>query len=265
MPSQSRRFSPIRRRTPVAHIMVRPPTRPSGGAQALNEALGEASRLVRRVPIPRQYTTIINWGNSNPIEAQHNVRVVNNPAAISVAVNKSSALSAMQAAGVRVPTFTREAPQDHRGIWLARHSLTGSGGNGIQVVREGEPMPDAPLYVQYVRKTAEYRIHVAFGTVFMCQFKLRRADNEQTADQKLIRNHDNGWVFAPRPVDELPLTVKEEAIKAVAALGLDFGAVDMIICKREDLPYILEVNTAPGIESPTLKQEYGRIFRENLL
>lgn len=265
MPSASRKsFGRVQRKA-AARILVRPPTRPSSGAQTINEILGDSSRLSRRSPIPQQYRTVVNWGNSTPIVGEHVAHVINPPAAVALAINKLSALSAMQAAGVRVPNFTREAPEPRRGIWLARHNLTGSAGHGIQVVREGEPLPAAPLYVEYVRKAAEYRLHVAFGRVMFCQFKLRKNDNEQTADQKLIRNHDNGWVFAPRSVEELHLTVKEEALKAVAALGLDFGAVDMIISKKDSLPFVLEVNTAPGISSPTLRTEYERVFKEFLL
>lgn len=263
MPAVSRKSS-FQTKRKVAHILVRPPVRPSSGAQTINELLGDHSRLSRRSPIPRQFRTVVNWGNSTPIIGENVTRIINAPDKIAVAVNKLTALSTMQAAGVRVPEFTREAPTARRGIWLARHSLTGSGGDGIQVVREGEDIPAAPLYVGYVRKTAEYRLHVAFGEVVFCQLKLRKNDNQQSDDQKLIRNYDNGWVFAPRPVEELPLTVKEEAVKAVTALGLDFGAVDMIMSKKDNLPFVLEVNTAPGLSSPTLKAAYERVFKENL-
>jgi D-alanine-D-alanine ligase-like ATP-grasp enzyme len=43
-----------------------------------------------------------------------------------------------------------------------------------------------------------------------------------------------------------------EAQKAVNALGLDFGAVDIIYNGHEDKYYVLEVNTAPGMEGETM-------------
>jgi len=36
-------------------------------------------------------------------------------------------------------------------------------------------------------------------------------------------------------------------------LGLDFGAVDVVMSKgRNSLPYVLEVNCAPGLQGTTL-------------
>jgi Fe-S cluster assembly iron-binding protein IscA len=65
-----------------------------------------------------------------------------------------------------------------------------------------------------------------------------------------IRSHDNGWVFCREGV-ELPSKVKEAAIEAVAALNLDFGAVDLAISKKGSV-CVFEVNTAPGIEGTTV-------------
>lgn len=248
----------------LAHILVRPPNAPSNGAQQINALLGAASKLSRRLPLLRQYKVVVNWGNSNAIPCNGDVRVVNPPDKIGVAVNKLRAMLTMQAAGVRLPEFQETPPNGAGDIWLARTNLVGSGGAGIVVVREGEQFPKAPLYVKYVRKEQEYRLHVAFGQVIAGQLKLRRNDNEQTADQKLIRNHDNGWVFAPRELDAFSEEAKAEAIRAVAALGLDFGAVDLIVGKKDKLPYVLEVNTAPGIVSPTIIGAYQKAFRTEL-
>lgn len=263
MPLVLPRSSEFRKRK-LARILVRPPNRPSNGAQTINNLLGEMSRLSRRSPVPRQYRAVVNWGNPSPLEVGDHVRIVNKPQSCSSAINKLSAMSTMQAEGVRVPEFTREPPEEARGIWLARTSLTGSGGAGIKVVRRGDAFPAAPLYVKYVPKLEEWRVHVAFGKGILAQKKLRQSNNEQTADQKLIRNHDNGWVFAPRTLDA-DQSLMDEAIKAVSALGLDFGAVDIVVGKDDGLPYVLEVNTAPGIESPTVKAAYEEAFKEALL
>lgn len=243
-----------------ARILIRPPARPSNGAQSLRSALGDAARLSRKQPVPRQYRTVINWGNSTPLQC--NQRVINKPEAISNAVNKLTCLQLLQDKGVRVPAFATSKTGVADGMYLARTVLGGSGGQGIVVVRKGEPFPAAPLYTQYVKKEEEMRVHVANGRVIFMQLKLRQRDTEQTADQKLIRNHDNGWVFAPRDCEGMSEDTKQQAINAVAALGLDFAAVDIIIGKADRKAYVLELNTSPGIESPGLLLAYKNAFTE---
>lgn len=241
----------------TASVLIRPPeNRASNGAQAVNAMFGDKSRLSRRNPVPRQYKKIINWGNSTPLQVPHNdYELYNNPKAVEIAANKLRAFGAMAEAGVRIPTYTTNKEEATGGIWLARTALVGSGGDGIVVVRDGNGMPEAPLYVKYIKKQKEYRAHVVDGEVIFTQMKLRRNGAEQTADQRLIRNYDNGWIFAIQGA-ELNDDAKQEAVKAVEALGLHFGAVDLIRGKDDGLAYILEVNTAPGIESPTLTAAY---------
>lgn len=147
-----------------------------------------------------------------------------------------------------------------RDIWLARTNLLGSGGAGIVVLRKGDPVPDAPLYVQYIPKLIEYRVHVFRDKVIFCQQKKRLREAEQTKDEKLIRNHDNGWVFCPVDVATLSEDTKNVAVVTVRNLGLDFGAVDLLLGKRDSLAYALEVNTAPGLESPGLIEAYSSSF-----
>jgi D-alanine-D-alanine ligase-like ATP-grasp enzyme len=98
--------------------------------------------------------------------------------------------------------------------------------------------------------------------VIFAQEKKRKSNSEQTADQKLIRNHANGWVFCPLELDDVSEDSKNAAVAACAALGLDFGAVDLVVDKRDRLPYILEVNTAPGLQSPGLISAYCNAFKE---
>ena len=51
------------------------------------------------------------------------------------------------------------------------------------------------------------------------------------------------------------------AISAVDSLGLDFGAVDIIWNESEDQYYVLEVNTAPGVEGTTLQKYTEAILK----
>jgi D-alanine-D-alanine ligase-like ATP-grasp enzyme len=48
------------------------------------------------------------------------------------------------------------------------------------------------------------------------------------------------------------------SVEAVAALGLDFGAVDIIEDKEGNF-YVLEINTAPGLEGHTVTS-YAKAF-----
>lgn len=249
-----------------ASVLIRPPeNRASNGAQTLNRELGNVSRLSRINPVPRQYRTLINWGNTSPVAERVGLRVLNRPEAIARAVDKIATLRTLQEAGVRVPEFSTVAPERDRAVWLARTNLRGSGGDGIIVVRRDDPLPAAPLYVKYIPKLEEYRVHVVGGEVVFIQQKKRKVTNvevEQTKDQKLIRNHANGWVFClTEPEDPNIVLLGVTAVAAVRALGLDFGAVDVIIGKDTGEAFVLEVNTAPGIESPTLTEAYREAFQ----
>ena len=190
---------------------------------------------------------------------------------MATAVNKLAAFRKWKEEGVSIPPFwTRGADVVRTGddIILCRTLLSASQGAGITVARADVALIDAPLYVKYLRKKAEYRMHVLNGRVIFTQQKRRKQEaGPGNADQQLIRNHDNGWVFAINNItftsDAEKRAAEAEAIKAVTSLGLDFGAVDLIVPKaRNAKPVILEVNTAPGIESPTLLDAYTRAFRE---
>lgn len=64
--------------------------------------------------------------------------------------------------------------------------------------------------------------------------------------KRLGRNYDNGFDFNGVDNDAVPEALKEISRKAIALLGLDFGAVDLL--QRADGSYcVLEVNSAPGV------------------
>lgn len=142
---------------------------------------------------------------------------------------------------------------------------SGSGGDDIKVVRKSEELPNYLQPTQflsiYVKKVREYRIHASPTEVISVSEKRRELDVEQTLDQKLIRNRANGWVFCRRDV-AVSEEAKRVAMAAVQALDLQFGAVDMIENKKGEV-YVLEVNTAPGLEGQTL-QDYADFFERKL-
>ena len=237
---------------------------PSNGARALMNSLRAAGL---RVVLSddgryRQKSLIINWGSTEQIDSRN--KTINSPDVIRVARDKLLTFNTLKDKGfAHIPKFSTTQPSDserQKDIILERHTLTGQSGSGIVVKRPGTPLSSAPLYVWYIRKTKEFRVHVCGGQAVAVQEKRRESDNEQTEDQKLIRNRDNGWVFCVQEVHE-PAGLRDVAVDACAKLGLDMGAVDMIQSKEGQL-YVLEVNTKPGLESPTVLDAYVSKIKE---
>jgi hypothetical protein len=168
----------------------------------------------------------------------------------------------------RTPEFTTSRATAK--AWLAtgytvveRHVLNGHSGEGIRLVvaGEGEDIENSPLYVKYVPKKQEYRIHVCGGQAVDIQRKARRKDIADEDINWKIRNHANGFVFARNEDGQVPDDVVVQAVKAVKVLGLAFGAVDVIFNEKEQRAYVLEVNTAPGLMGETL-DGYVRRFKD---
>lgn len=242
-------------------------TSPSASALALRDSLREAGVdvVVNRRSSTRLRTRrkVINWGrrrSAGPFP------MLNSPSAVANAADKLRALRLLSRSNVRVPRFyTHIDPRPSDTILVARTVLNGHSGRGIHIIRAGDSLVDAPLYTEYVPKSAEYRVHVFDGKVIFVQQKRKKNGVEQSNDEALIRSHANGWVFAENSVEWRSDEQKEEtystAARAVESLGLDFGAVDVVISNRDHMPYVLEVNTAPALISTKLKQAYSDSIR----
>lgn len=211
---------------------------------------------------------IINWGSSVlPDQVAACGRIINKPEAIRNASNKLKSFELFQQYGVTIPTFwtdENEAMQAFNAghCLVARTVLNGHSGAGIVIITDPADYVKAPLYTAYIKKQEEYRYHVFMGAVVDIQRKARKRDVPDDAVNWQVRNLDGGFIFAREGVIESPIA-STEAIKAVEALGLDFGAVDLIWNQREDKYYVLEVNTAPGLAGSTL-DGYAARFKEVL-
>jgi hypothetical protein len=112
------------------------------------------------------------------------------------------------------------------------------------------------LYTKEFKKTNEYRVHVWGNEVLDIQEKRKRLGTGPSSDHD-IWNHGNDFVFARQTV-ECPASVKDAAILAVKALGLDFGAADVGYNTNGDVA-VFEVNTAPGLTGTTLTKYVEKI------
>ena len=97
--------------------------------------------------------------------------------------------------------------------------------------------------MQFIDAPREYRHIVVGDEVVRTQTKL--------ADDSWVRNHTTGARFVGRVTRRLNADRYDQAVTAVKALGLDFGAVDQII-DQDGRAYVLEVNTAMAMSPLTL-------------
>ena len=242
----------------------------SESAKALSNNLG-VKRINHEGKPMTIKDTLINWGASQLPDRINAAIIINKPEKVSLAANKLKAFIAMMDT-VQTPAFTtseaiaKEWLQEGK-LVVARTKLNGHSGEGIELIDpelfQQDPNDEfvrAPLYTQYVNKTQEYRIHVHNGKVFFVQRKARDMDVPNEDVNWKIRNHANGFIYANKDV-EVSDVAKDQAIAACAALGLDFGAVDIIRSARGDDWYVLEVNTAPGLTGTTL-EKYTEQFKE---
>jgi len=237
----------------------------SQSAKGLAEELGikrikhEGSRFVAK-----ERHTVINWGASTIPAVLTGGTVIQSPEEVGKCSNKLAFFQLNEGSGV-IPDFTdsREAAIEwcRRGkTVVCRQKLTGHSGEGIVIAETEDELVDAPLYVLYVKKKEEYRVHVFNGKVIDIQRKARRLDCEDV-DWR-VRNYKNGFIYAREGVVP-PESVKEVALLAMSNTDLTFGAVDVIHNDHDNRSVVLEVNTAPGLTGTTL-YNYVAAFKEIL-
>lgn len=225
---------------------------------------------------PRSTDVIVNWGNSKAPEFYKSLveweQHFNDIEPVAIAVNKLKTFQALDDK-CNIPEWTTDRQQALRWYFdniplIIRETLTGYGGEGIifhdKQAEDWEKytgdIKEAPLYVQYKKKKKEFRVHVFKGEVIDITQKKKRKDFEGEVNTK-IRNYGNGWVYCREDIVE-PNDLREQTIQAVQSLGLDFGAVDAIYNEKENKTYILEINSAPGLEGTTIEAYKNAILKQ---
>jgi glutathione synthase/RimK-type ligase-like ATP-grasp enzyme len=203
----------------------------------------------------------------------------NTPAAVLSSANKIRTFQALQRSNVPTLEWTDRAEiarswVDSDGKCVARTTVNGHSGVGIHILRDANNIIPAPLYTRYWKKQKEFRVHVAFGQVILVQEK-RRADGSTdnlSPDAMLIRTHANGCVFC---INDLHCdsggyreAISELAIRAAVAVGLQHGAVDILVKLSRHGAYassvVVETNSAPALEGESTIQAYTQAFRRQI-
>lgn len=233
----------------------------STGASALAAALG--GRVLKREGsrfIPRNTDIIVNWGDVAPPPF-----VTRNSQNVRLASNKLLFFRKMGEMGLDqiIPEFwehPEDIPADAYPI-VCRTNLAGHSGDGIVISASADTLARASLYVKYIKKQEEYRVHCSRDQIISIQKKARRRETPDDQVNWQVRNHSNGFVYVREGINP-PDSVTAAATACLGACGLDFGAVDVIWNARQERAWVLEINTAPGLAGQTV-QDYANFFRED--
>lgn len=210
---------------------------------------GPSGRRLTRALRDLDTPFVLNWGSSEPTDS----RVINNPEAVRHASRKADALAVFEEQGVPCPkvvpspkaaavavgmfdTPVIARTRNHRagsGLWVCR-----SPEDVVRACREG-----ADHFMDFIEGVdKEYRVHVFDGKVIK--------SSEKTGGTGVIRTRSHGWRFINCSLEyENRKPVRVAARAAIKALGLDFGAADILVDASGKV-YVTEVNTAPSITDP---------------
>lgn len=219
--------------------------------------------------------TVLNWGcTTMGNDAKFSMK--NGPEDVAMAVDKQQFFLSVHKAMRQEDCVPATNQLETAKGWLkegstvvARNILNGHSGAGIVIVgpKKGV-LPDSPLFTKYIPKDEEYRVHLLRHTVagvthvkpFFLQKKVKRPDF-QGKPNRMVRSYDNGYMYQHSNI-EVPKQVTDAAMRVFGTCtNLDWGAVDVIFVRAQNKAYVLEINTAPGLDEYSA-QQYAAAFKE---
>lgn len=225
------------------YVLTHRKSRPTG--KKIAAALGMKSRF--KTPITGE-AIAIRWGSAQfPTLASE----VQDARAIGMAGNKLVTFQCFKRDGVPCPEFSTGIALPTTETWFGRKTH-GMCGTDIQVFEPGiiPAQQTHDFYSKYIPSRREYRIHVFGDQILGVMGKY--LDFPGQAGNGYIKNHVHGYRFRT-PDKTLNADRTDAAIAACKSLGLDFGAVDLIV-GEDGKAYVLEVNTAPALAPLTARK-----------
>lgn len=232
-----------------------------------------------RVP-PEGTTKCICWGARLPRlkrrtyrRLRNEIEYINYPWSIKQNADKANSLLIMQRMGVSVPECWPSTGNIHFhrcGYPIVGRTRNHMGGSGFFMCRNHTDVEralrnNAVIFMKYIDKDSEWRIHVFNNKIVRCSKKIQNPDSSFHHDY--IWSHEKGWIFEDKYIlgrlerngYRTPEYVMDEAKLALDSLNLDFGAVDIIV--KNNNAYVLEVNTGPSLNLYG-RRLYMRLFKE---
>ena len=194
---------------------------------------------------------VVNWSGSPLSNLDHNAEVLLNGEAFT---NKLRQALRLGIAGI--PTITISLVKEGSNWYPRRNDHQQGFDFTSRSLRRGDIPAD--FYVKKEEIVDEWRVHVFRSAKDNMRIlrTAKKVPNRPDA-HPWVRSHRLGWKLSY--IGGVSDLAKQLSRDAVRALHLDFGAVDIGI-RREGDPFILEVNTCPGLEGETIE-----MYAENIL
>lgn len=226
-----------------------------GTTAPTGRVLAECLRLPHgSTPPDDRQDLLIRWGNRASVRLQAGF-TLNPRRGIIQAGDKLGSLDLMRGAGVMTPDYGTSA--HHTNLPVLARMRNHTRGQDIRLcmnmadvataLREG-----SEYIVEYIPTAREYRARVVGDRCVRVSEKVLREAGEYV---QYCRNYETGWVFM-QPRVRLNAFQEAMAVAAVRALGLHFGAVDLVV-GDDGHTYILEVNTAPALAKRSAQAMIG--------
>lgn len=212
---------------------------------------------------PRSTDVIVGWGSGEWPNWKRSAIAsgaiwLNQSDVVQRSVYKDRTFSHLRAHRVPIPEISYSYEQGlawirEGHIVIARNNLEGRDGQGITIAQRAADLPTNCLYSKYFPVQEEYRVHVFQGVPFWCQIRhpIEDTDNKYytTRPNKFVRTSSHGWTLYVSNRD-CPNVCKQVAVRAIQAVGLDFGAVDIGYGVDGDV-CVYETNTSPELSDRT--------------
>lgn len=206
---------------------------------------------------------VIRWGCTTTIPCADSI-VINSASSIHRVCEKDTFRKLLQDSGVSVPaSFFSKIDVETRGgsfelgtrfIGRKRHHSQGRHAEVITNLQDLEHS-QSDYWSVILPKQKEFRVYCFFGKVIAV------AEKVVTDPTVLLWNRAQGnSTFENVRWDNWPLQVVAEALKVHKLSGCDFEGVDVML--YNDVPYILESNSAPSLTTEYRKQCFAKGFKD---
>lgn len=237
----------------MSHILYAPAGAESATRLAAFMGLAATSAMNKSSGAPKW---LIRYGSVAKIPLKPEVGVLNSASALQAQRDRRQHLALLRQAQLPTPKVFDAKPGEVFSMPVLGRTLKAPTGaqthKGMGIVRylPGSVVGKHDFFVEFIDKKAEFRVDVVGHHTRLRQLKAK--------DPKAVAWNTDGTF--DHPTMQEPFAARPLAVAAVKALGLDFGAVDVLL-DTEGRVFVLEVNTAPELTKPTLEWYAGRFGR----